>query len=439
MSDRWRVTPVGVAFTTLVLLAGVTCGFTETGQRADAQPGPADRSQPAVERRFEAKTLSAAIDDATGYLVTACGDDGEFVYRINLDPEVELSERYNVLRHAGTVYALAQANGRKPKPAVVGAMKRSAGFLKRSVIGPVPEQEDMLAAWSRDEINHSGGPDVAKLGATGLSLVALLSVERLAPGTTELEDLRALGRFVRYMQKDDGGFYSKFYPPPEGRDDSWTSLYYPGETALGMVMLYEHDPTDEWLESAVKALSYLAVQRKRGRDIPADHWALIATKRVLALANHGDVELDRDLLVTHGKKIVENIVRSQPTPTAQHLLGSHASDGRTTPTATRLEGLIAALDFLPAENGALRRRTMRSLEAGIAFLLLAQVDDDKHRGAMPRAIHRRADEGSSFNRRATEVRIDYVQHALSAYIGYERLAFKPPAAPAKPPVPSAGP
>ena len=61
-----------------------------------------------------------------------------------------------------------------------------------------------------------------------------------------------------------------------------------------------------------------------------------------------------------------------------------------------------------------------SIDAGVQFLLNAQLRDGPYAGAVPRAIQRLPSEPatSKFNRRATEVRIDYVQHAMSAWMGY---------------------
>ena len=97
----------------------------------------------------------------------------------------------------------------------------------------------MLAVWSEPEVNRSGKPLQAKLGGTGLGLVALLSLENIQPGFTPLADLQALGRFTVYMQKEDGSFYSKYIPSAGGRWDEWQSLFYPGEAALGLLMLYQ--------------------------------------------------------------------------------------------------------------------------------------------------------------------------------------------------------
>jgi hypothetical protein len=111
--------------------------------------------------------------------------------------------------------------------------------------------------------------------------------------------------------------------------------------------------------------------------------------------------------------------------------GAFTRDGRTTPAATRLEGLVAALSFLREDGSDLRKKVRRAIDRGTAFVLSTQVKSGDHAGAVPRAAgklsksHR--DYSKSFNRQATEVRIDYVQHALSAFIGYEAIATGTPA------------
>jgi hypothetical protein len=58
-------------------------------------------------------------------------------------------------------------------------------------------------------------------------LVALASVRQISPQTVSLEQLQSLGRFLLFLQKEDGSFASK-YSIASGAED-WESLYYPGE------------------------------------------------------------------------------------------------------------------------------------------------------------------------------------------------------------------
>ena len=90
--------------------------------------------------------------------------------------------------------------------------------------------------------------------------------------------MQALGRFVVFLQRDNGSFVSK-YIAGRGPAANWESLYYPGEAALGLIALYKADHSREWLVAAAKALAYLARSRAGLTTVPADHWALIATAR----------------------------------------------------------------------------------------------------------------------------------------------------------------
>jgi hypothetical protein len=370
--------------------------------------------------------VSAAIHLGAEYLVRACGPDGRFVYRINLDPRVEPKRKYNILRHAGAMIALAEYHAWHPRDAVRDAVIRAGRFLWSHGVAPLRGRPDLLAVWSRPEIDGTAKTAQAKLGATGLGLLALVELERMRPGVTPIDDLRRLGRFLLFMQRDDGGVYSKLRPAPFGGYlDPWTSLYYPGEAALGLLSLHDLDPAPDWLHAAVRIIEHLARARAGREVVEADHWALAATARLLSHGAAGGSCGDADLLRRHAEQICRSILAEQQVADANPTLaGGFTEDGRTTPAATRLEGLLAALTFLPREP--LADQMSVAVERGIDFLLRAQVESGPCAGAMPRAIAQLSADhplsNDTFNRRATEVRIDYVQHALSAMLRFVRCA-----------------
>jgi len=259
-------------------------------------------------------------------------------------------------------------------------------------------------------------------------LVALLSVEENLPGTTPVEYLRKMGNFLLFMQKKDGSFYSKYIPEKGGRDDSWTSLYYPGEAALGLLMLYERDPSLTWLQAAANSIAYLARKREGKKRVEADHWALLATAKLLPLYDRCRQPLPKQAIERHAVQICQSILKSKPENYDNPLRsGGFTEDGRTTPTAIRLEGLLAALSFLQADYSNLRKQMILAIDEGMQFLLRSQIRSGEHAGGIPRAIHSLPEDHpqytKSFNRRATEVRIDYVQHTISAMLQYERIFF----------------
>jgi hypothetical protein len=253
-------------------------------------------------------------------------------------------------------------------------------------------------------------------------------MEKIKPATTPIEYLRKMGNFLRYMQKKDGSFYCKYIPSEEGRSDRWTSLYYPGEAALGLLMLNERDPSAAWLNAAADAIANLARIRAGKTEVEADHWALLATAKLLPIYDLSHRPLPRKAIMDHAIQICTSILKQaeqvSPNPT---IYGCFTDDGRTTPTATRLEGLLAALTFLPQGHDALRNRIRDHVTKGMSFLLGAQIPKGQYAGAIPRGVHPLPQTHprytQSFNRRMSEVRIDYVQHALSAMIQYDQVFF----------------
>jgi hypothetical protein len=365
--------------------------------------------------------LTEAMRDAALYLARACGHDGQFVYRRDLVTGRYASPGYNELRHAGAIYALADYQARWPTPEVAAAIGRATRYLW-TFAEPVKHEPGALAIWS------AKNADEAKLGGAGLALVAVATLERTSAASAPLtpaDKVEGLLRFVDWMQRPDGSFYSK-YRRGAGRDDSWTSLYYPGEAALGVTLA----GGSRWQTVAIDALMFLARSRRGAAKVPPDHWALIATGAVLR-NNPWLPKATRKELLDHARRIVDGMIDALPKHAADSpWFGSWGSDARTTPAATRLEGLIAALDYLDAPGDDSRRARMRTRIAdGIAFLLRARVADGDDRGAMPRSA--RWQDPSPPSPRSAEIRIDYVQHALSAWIGWAAQT-RPGGQPAKP-------
>jgi hypothetical protein len=103
------------------------------------------------------------------------------------------------------------------------------------------------------------------------------------------------------------------------------------------------------------------------------------------------------------------------------LRGGFTPDGRTTPTATRLEGLLAALEFLPREDAALRAKIEAGVKLGVSFLLRAQIVSGPFAGGLPGIAPGRTSVAIKEAAQESEVRIDYVQHALCAWLRYENM------------------
>lgn len=339
---------------------------------------------------------------------------GRFTYkadlRNDLDPSLKTNywkrhkqSDYNLLRHNGAIYALSQAYHRneelsKKSPerntyasqtAILKTMEKAVGYLRDNALLPVPGHKEWLAAWERDDPDdpHSE-PDTAKLGGAGLALIAMGELEGIKPRSISLEkELRKLGAFIESLQDKDTGSFTCKYFWGSGPNDDWVSLYYPGEAALGMVTLaelelkieeeesaklrkvvtsteleFEHQHlkrhftqkySERWIKVAKNALLYLERLRRNQEldDIEPDHWALLATARLLPIldeqrneradGSYGRKQADLEywLIYNHAVKVANSMVADHTTEGLAEHDGCFTYDGRTCSTSTRVEGL----------------------------------------------------------------------------------------------------
>ena len=361
--------------------------------------------------------LDSAITGARDYLVRHTSESGRYTYVIDSRGR-ELSDDYNVLRHGGTLYALGELYRRRPDPDAKAAIARAGRYLAKNYLEPRPVA-GTHAIWSKPGEELSGDERAIKLGGAGLGLVALVATREVAPEAVELDALRGLGALIGAMQRPDGSFHSKM-KPTGAFDTKFVSLYYPGEAILGLVRLYRIDPNPRWLGIAGRGVRQLVESREDidPEDLPADHWLLIAIGELgTLLAEKPEVASALGVSFATMRKgalrIADKMIAEQRSAAAS---GSYGRHRRSTPTATRLEGLFALLAALPAGDEA-RGRIETSARRGVAFLLSCQVQSDDRRAG---GIVRRCppDDGS---RRAAEIRVDYVQHALSAFLGARHL------------------
>jgi hypothetical protein len=337
----------------------------------------------------DASRIDTAIRGAGTRLRELVRPDGRFIYEYRVATGVETGD-YNIVRHAGAIYALAMFERTAPDPRTRAAIAAASRYLISASVRPVARSADTSAVYSID------APGEAVLGATGLGVVALLAADQLAPRTIDPAMLRALGNFLIYMQRPDGSFFSA-YTADGGRNGERDSLYYPGEAILALARLHAWDHDPRWHDAALGGLRYLARARAGSSDVPSDNWALVATAELLR--QRGVDDADRTLLVHHAEQIVETNLRTQIVDPQSPIFGGYTDDGRTTPSSTHLEGLLAASTFVQRDD------LRASIDAGIHLLLASQLPD----GAIPGSDRRRL------------VRIDFIQHALSAFIRYREL------------------
>ena len=338
---------------------------------------------------------------------------GRFVYNSNVDPEIKYSNvRYNALRHAGTLYSMYLCE--KYLQNYTLQEKRyqaSEYFVKRYIKEVLPNKYAVVSDMKEEKLTSPQ----AKLGGSGLALIGLSNL--YPDGKIDLKILRGLGDFIIYMQKPDGSFYSKFLVDKIKKDENFVSLYYPGEACLGLLYLNEVDPQEKWVKSAKKGLLYLADLRKdKGSDVPFDHWAMLATRKLFETSNNGLLPGEKLLLQKHAEQMANSILNKQILEEKYQYRGAFSKNVRLCSIGTIMEGLVAI--YYCTDDVQLKGRVLTALDLGTKFLSRYQVKEGETRGGIPTSAYWKLPNAED---KTKVIRIDNVQHVLSAWITYMQI------------------
>jgi N-acylglucosamine 2-epimerase (GlcNAc 2-epimerase) len=336
------------------------------------------------------------------YLIRAQKPDGSFHY--NYDPYAEsASERdYNILRHAGATIALFQLYEATHATRYVEAARRAVAYLKSRFRRARPGE----AFYVLDDDGK------AKLGANGLALIVLALQMRLDARSADPASALRLANLILHMQARDGAFAS--YYDLQGEPEDRQSLYYPGEALLGLIELYRLTGDQRLIEAARRGADYLIETQTRMATLPPDAWLMQALEGLFAIKP--DSRYAR-----HAIALAEAMISMQYTPThayvAVYVGGYRPGVPRATPAASRAEGLLSALRLARLTGDARAATIAEALKLSARFQLSQQFTADN---SFYLARPERVAGGFRESLTSARIRIDYVQHNISALLGIAR-------------------
>jgi hypothetical protein len=366
-----------------------------------------------VVRPPEATTegLLSAVRRGAEYLARVTDDQGRYVYMYH-PVEDRDDPSYGWLRHAGTTYALLEAYGEFGTSRYLDTAERALGYLERHLAADARSQGKYVLDTSDEEQQ--------KVGGAGLVLLALAEHAAVTGDRAKLETMRSLARFIISRQYDDGHFRSNEDLGQElGKKLKKEVIYYTGEATLALLRLYGIDPQPAYLEAAHKAADWVIEVRDAyvsEDNQEHDHWMSYACND-LYRATRGEA------YEAHAFKIARAI-RSK-----QHgVTGASAPDwvgtfygGETTPGATRVEAYDA--DIALSRFAGKPDAWLVDAAKEVAVSMLGQQFSDENDYWLPNPT--KAAGGVRESLFVEDVRIDYVQHAMSAWLHLARILRDP--------------
>ena len=311
---------------------------------------------------------------AAGYLARQVQQDGSFVYIRSRKGEV-LEKRYNMLRHCGSVWAMAGVQKILPDTELSEAIARAAGYMRaNTVVCQSPEADgDMLQI-----LDHS----FAKLGGNALAYLAFDESGLMEPALKQ-----GLLNGLKFFLTEDAACRFYKFNPYTGQITDLVSEYYPGEAALAFCVAGE-------FALAEKLIRTLKVTRDKDKVLQ-DHWLMQALERLL--------QYSRTLPLPQAQELQQFILQYY-----RDIYTQIDSDryywGRNTPMACRAEGLLSYIAVLHSVGDVAGYIKVRSLLDQIMLQLAAfQASGGIVDGAFLDL---------------KKARIDYTQHSLSSFLRY---------------------
>ena len=355
-------------------------------------------------------TLRASALGAGRYLARAVGADGKFRYEIDGATGEESSD-YNLPRHAGATWYLAEVAATSKDRPMRAAVRRAARYLVDRHLVDCGERRCIA------------GTERADLGSSALGLLAITKLVEsgIAPELTPV--VFQLAEFLRSQQRPDGEF-QHLYDRNEKHPIDVQLLYYTGEAAFALSRAHHVTNDIHDLTAAREALThlvkppfwYIGWRYYWG----AEHWTCHAVADLWDRApSPKALQFCLDW-----QEFVRNtaVYGREPAPEYD---GASTSGPFVPPqlvvTSCRLEAAVSTLSA--ARRAGLPPREIERLDAGvrgmIEFLLRSQfLPGPTHLMPQPDVMF------GAFPTSETDfhVRIDYPQHAAIGILKYLELA-----------------
>lgn len=211
------------------------------------------------------------IKNSTDFLLKQVKSDGSFIYGIWPRFDSEIKE-YNILRHAGTTWALCLRYRLFPDDNLKNAIERCINYLISQIIYKNKNTAYILEAKSNE----------IKLGGCGIAVLALTEYMNIFKNIKYKDICEKLGGGILSMMDKNTGKYVHVLNRNFTLKDEYRTVFYDGEATFALVRLYTLTGDKIWLDAACSAVNnFIANDYIKYRD----HWIAYSMNEITKYIN----------------------------------------------------------------------------------------------------------------------------------------------------------
>lgn len=201
-----------------------------------------------------ASEVYSIINKSTYYLMNLLKSNGKFEYGY-FSSFAKRIGTYNILRHASSLYALAEGYEVLKDKQIIQAVQKGIDYLIREAI-VYKNEETKEIAYVVDYTNNNE----IKLGSNATAILAMTKYMEVTNTKKYIEVAQALARGIVEMKTSSGGFVHVLSYPSFEIKDVYRVIYYEGEAVFSLLRLYGIDKNERWLQEAKNAFDYFIVR-----------------------------------------------------------------------------------------------------------------------------------------------------------------------------------
>jgi len=318
--------------------------------------------------------------------------NGKYRYIYDAENDVYDDSNYNIVRHAGTTYAILDLYKELEEEKYLAVGLAGLEYLLEFTY---------KINWNEWAINYNLK---MKVGTVSLAILGIVRYWQATGNENYNIYVEKFANFIVSQQRNDGAFAGIYGKKEE-------NLYYSGEAFYALAMAYDMLEKKEYLKAIEDALEFYWSSDYDYDDSAFIPWASSGCAKWFRLTDDDkfldfcfemtDIQIARQYLVDELDDLGNSIYG--------------CINGPTVNTGVYLEGIGDALRVAKSEEDNKRiNNYYNCLKAGIEWVLSLQFRKEKQLGRPQRAFggfHRGFDVDDAYL-----IRIDYTQHAISALL-----------------------